>query len=131
MNPARVVRTKKVAERADDALVFLQENGPSTLASISSGIGMNLHHTRYAMVILANDKKAYISGFMRLQRDGDNIPRHVAVFSAGEGENAKLARSWSASACTLDFESTLFLQPIYMEWMQTRTPDFVQEDDVS
>ncbi len=121
MNPKRLIRSPKVVGRAQDVLAYLESNGPSTLADIASGTGLALHIARYATVILNLDGKAHITGFKKLLRPGDRIPRHVAIFAEGEGVNAQL-RGAVDDSTTLNWESTRHLQPHYMNWAATRCP---------
>jgi uncharacterized metal-binding protein len=124
----RRFRSPKVVGRAQDVLDYLERNGPSTLADIASGTSMHLHIARYATVVLNLDGKAYIQGFRKVLRDGDRIPRHVAIFVAGYGINAQLNGAMSEEGA-LNFESTRHLQPVYVQWAGTRCPVETDEDD--
>jgi hypothetical protein len=122
-------RTAKVKHRVDLVLTHLQTHGPSSLANICAGTGLKSHHARYALVVLHNERLAYVSGFQRLLRRGDHIPRHVGIFSLGDQNNVTLAGTLSAADNKLDFASTAHLQPVYIEWAETRTPPYEQEDE--
>lgn len=114
-------RIKKIVIRSALVLGFLRENGPSVLTRIARDLDIEPQRTRYALATLRMDKKAHIKQFDRVTGP-DNIPRHVAVFQAGEGIDACLP---GAESMELDFASTKHLQPLYKLWAETRTPDYV------
>ena len=120
------VRSAKVVGRTQDVLDFLEANGPSTLAAICAGTHLPLHIARYATVLLHQDGLSHISQFERIQRHGDRIPRHVAIFSAGAGTNAQLRNSLADDA-KLDWETGSHLQATYVQWAQTRRPDDLED----
>jgi hypothetical protein len=125
----RKFRTKRVSDRADLVFNHLFEYGPSSIASICAGTGLKVHHARYALIVLHNDRKAFVSGFQRIMRRGD-IPRHIAIFSLGDERNRTLAGTLGAEENKLDFASTSHLQPLYIDWTATRTPPYEQEEEL-
>lgn len=110
-------RFTRVLHRAENALNYLKEHGPSVLTAISAGIGEELQLTRYALVVLRQEAKAHISAFLHLAGD-DDIRRYIAQYSAGDGTDAILPYL----DCVLDFESTKHLQPHYVRWTRSRQP---------
>lgn len=117
-------RIPKIKERAAAALLYLQLNGPANLVSVSHAINQPYPRTRYALVTLRQDGLAHVKAFDRVV-GVDKIPRFVAQFCAGEGPSAVLPRVELRDADGgLDFVSTQHLQPLYVVWEQTRTPDY-------
>ena len=118
------VRLAKVQQRAAAALLYLQLNGPANLTTVSKAINEPSQRTRYALVTLAQDGLAHITSFERVF-GVDKIPRYVAQFTAGEGVKAVLPHiEVRELEATLDYESTQHLQPMYVVWGKTRTPDY-------
>lgn len=123
-------RIDRIKQRGAAALLYLTLNGPSKLTSIAAGIGLEVPHARYTMVTLHQDRLAHICEYQRITGE-DNIPRQVAFYTTGEGNNVPMPRvNAPDGGGVLDFESTLHLQPIYSAWAATRTPDY-EVDDVS
>ena len=127
----QIIRMDRVKSRAIEALLFLEMWGPSILTRITTGINGERQRTRYALHTLRQDKKAHITGFIRLTGK-DNIPRITALYQAGEGTDVEcpIKRTAPPVPMVLDWGSTLHLQPYYLDWTATRTPDDFYENDI-
>ena len=118
----------EVKRRAAIALLFLQLNGPTNLKLVAVGIRETGPRTRYVLKLLSRGGMAHIHSFDRIVGP-DKIPRYHAQFAAGDGVNAVLPRVASRNMrTTLDWGSTRHLQPIYVSWVKTRTPDSIFEE---
>ncbi len=123
--------TTAIQQRIDAVLNQLKRAGRATMLSVATAIGIHPMQARYAMVILRNEQKAHISEFTR-SVGADGIARHVAVFAAGKGRDAQAPLGVRSTANSLlDMSGGQHLQEIYVAWAQTRTPDYVIEDEDS
>jgi hypothetical protein len=95
----------------------LDENGPLSLSKIAKVIKHSIQLTRYALQLLREDRRVFISEYIRPDEDVFGEKRMMSIYCLGDDDDVKLEEG-------LDFGSTQHLQSIYIEWSQTRTPDY-------
>ena len=112
-----VPRQNRVLQRCDQIVRALEDNGPMEVTAIAKAIGMSVLRTRYALSLLRNDHRVHVHSHKSVT-GVDGVDRLAAVLAAGDGPDDM------QDDMTLDFYSTAHLQPIYVAWAKTRTPDW-------
>lgn len=86
------------------------------ISVLAKTVGFTPLRTRYALRLLRQDRRVYVLHYKKVVGI-DGVERLAAVMAAGEGEDDE-------PHMELDFASTIHLQPIYVAWANTRTPDW-------
>lgn len=117
-------RKSVVIRRSSAVLEYLERAGPSVLTRIALALMLAAHLVRYALVTLRDEGKAYIDKFVRTMGD-DGIPRHIAVFAAGQGTDAVLPYRGEEG---LDFFTGAHLNDLIERWTSERALQIVELD---
>lgn len=114
----------RIALRSGLVLDYLVKHGRSAITAIAMALVIACHLVRYALRTLREEHRAHIESFDLVMGE-DGIPRYTAMYVAGKGRDAVLP--FSDLEPELDWEVGGHLQPIYMQWSATRTPDYPTE----